>query len=102
MEKNPSIVGKFHLLQEFDEGKLAIIKEGEKQIRMLFLMEVHQMMIRLDLLTHLLRSLANQNGGQGGRNLSNILGWIDSADVLENVAYAECMTLILHCFFCLK
>jgi hypothetical protein len=26
---------------------LAIIKEGEKQIRMLFLMEVHQTMIRL-------------------------------------------------------
>ncbi|PNY02320.1 squamosa promoter-binding-like protein 1-like, partial [Trifolium pratense] len=26
-----------------------------------------------DLLTHLLRSLANQNGGQGGRNLSNLL-----------------------------
>ncbi|KAK2418891.1 squamosa promoter-binding protein [Trifolium repens] len=97
---------RFHLLQEFDEGKRSCRRRlaghnkrrrktnqdavpngsspNNDQTSSYLLISLLKILSNMqpdrsnqtadqDLLTHLLRSLANQNGGQGGRNLSNLL-----------------------------
>lgn len=97
---------RFHLLQEFDEGKRSCRRRlaghnkrrrktnqdavpngsspNDDQTSSYLLISLLKILSNMqpdrsnqtadqDLLTHLLRSLANQNGEQGGRNLSNLL-----------------------------